>query len=331
MKHFRPVLVVAVLICGLIRVHLPLAAHAAATAIQEDVALPVKNVPVGLMAWWIDPSHNEIPSAFRSTSLQSDAAVNTVVRGDGGGAGRGNASVGNQVQTPAAGILPVPKGVDSVRPDIGTNALLVKGTAEGVAALRKMVEFMDRPLQQVDIYLSFVETNFPDVSLPHAVNGVVNVSIARSDKGAILARLKADPQTQVQTFRVRTFSNVTARQNSETTELQIIGNAATPNAKLPVQRVTRLGFTATPTINHDGTITVALAPELSSHLVGENLGEAEKAAVKQRIDTVANVKDGETLIIGGLKPTSAGADGNKASRGLVILVTPRILRSDKLP
>jgi type II secretory pathway component GspD/PulD (secretin) len=54
------------------------------------------------------------------------------------------------------------------------------------------------------------------------------------------------------------------------------------------------------------------------------------------------VRDGETLVIGGLRSlsqaattgtgaTTAGADGNKASRGLVILVTPRIVRRATAP
>jgi hypothetical protein len=171
---------------------------------------------------------------------------------------------------------------------------------------------------------------------------MINVSVDRGHKGATLARLMADPRTQVQTFRVRTFNNVAIRQSSETSEFQVIGNGATPDAKLPVQRITRRAFTATPTINQDGTITVALTPDLSTRFTGEDLAEAQQIPVSQRLESISNVKDGETLVVGGLKVftqpavTGIGAapaaiDGNKASRALVILVTPRIVHSDKVP
>jgi type II secretory pathway component GspD/PulD (secretin) len=57
--------------------------------------------------------------------------------------------------------MPVPQGVMSIRPDNRSNALLINGTAEGIAQLRKTIEFLDRPLQQVDIELHFVETDSP--------------------------------------------------------------------------------------------------------------------------------------------------------------------------
>jgi type II secretory pathway component GspD/PulD (secretin) len=288
------------------------------------------------MAWWLDPAHNVMPAALRAMSLQSDAPENAAVRGVGGGSGRGK-----NAQTATSGIMPMPKGVDSIRPDNRNNALLVNGTAESIAELRRIVELLDSPLQQVDIELSFVETNSADAVQNLRVGGALDVAVER-DKGAELARLKSDPQAHVQTFRLRAFNNHTARQTAETTEFQFASNTQSPDSKLLVQRITRLEFTTTPTINQDGTITVALSPKLSSRLVGEDLEEAQTASVAQRIDTISNVRDGETLVIGGLRSlsqaattgagaTTAGADGNKASRGLVILVTPRIVRRATAP
>jgi type II secretory pathway component GspD/PulD (secretin) len=69
-------------------------------------------------------------------------------------------------------------------------------------------------------------------------------------------------------------------------------------------------LTVTPTINQDGTITIAMQP-LVADRVGEvefgggGGGDVEIGVVPlistQQIDTISNVKDGETLAIGGLR------------------------------
>jgi type II secretory pathway component GspD/PulD (secretin) len=353
MKRFGHVIVAAVLGYGFSTAHLSPVAHAAAITAHGEVAVPVKNVPAGLMAWWIDPKHNAVPSVLQAASSALASNLGGRGRGSaGGGGGRGGSGNAVLATQPSAGLVgPLPAGVESIKADIRTNTLLVSGTAEGVASLRKVVEHLDKPLQIVDMELNFVETNsaaaLDALQLPFAdtatrrnfLGTAISVDIKR-DNGATLARLKADPQAQVRTFRLRTFNNTSARHSSETTELEVVGNATTPDVKSLVQRLSRLEFTATPTINHDGTITVALFPEFSTRLLGDNLSEEQKATVGQKVDTISNVKNGETLVVGGLKVDARGSTGgnhisgtadNKTPdaatnrREVLVFITPRIV------
>jgi hypothetical protein len=74
MKTVRPVIVAAVLGCGL-SPQLPAFAQAADDA-RQNAAVSVKNVPAGVMAWWLGASHNEMPSAFRAMFLLLGAPEN---------------------------------------------------------------------------------------------------------------------------------------------------------------------------------------------------------------------------------------------------------------
>jgi Flp pilus assembly secretin CpaC len=106
------------------------------------------------------------------------------------------------------------------------------------------------------------------------------------------------------------------------------------------QFVTRRECSITPTINRDGTITIAMSPKRSFRLVGDELSDAEKVTITQSADTIANVKDGESLMFGSLNQgllkdapqrnigpvialssAASGAD----QRDMLILVTPRIV------
>ena len=72
--------------------------------------------------------------------------------------------------------------------------------------------------------------------------------------------------------------------------------------------------TITPTINADGTITAVMLPRL---VWVENLPGVRT----QQIQTVANITDGDTIALGGLRDSRGGY--------LVMFVTARIVPSPK--
>jgi hypothetical protein len=335
MKRFRAVIIAAALGSSLLAPHLPLDAQPTHTAARESTIIEVKNVPATLMAYWIDPAHNRMPSALKLTSFRQQSAPQN--RGNvSGAAGRGSAA--DPAFEPffegfmsGKGLLPLPAGIDSVKPDIRTNSLLVNGTEQGIVELRKTVERLDKPVQQVEIELSFVEADSTNTGVAATTPKGTAVSVQRYSVGE-LHKLMADQQTPAQTFRFRAFNNTATRQSTETTEVQELINEAAPGAKLLGQMVTRLDCTVTPTVNQDGTVTVALTPSRSTRLMGDELSETQRVPATQVIDVIANVKDGETLVIGGLRlqqPTSANSKTLNAAdngRELLIAVTPRVLR-----
>jgi hypothetical protein len=165
--------------------------------------------------------------------------------------------------------------------------------------------------------LNFVETNsaaaLDALQLPFAdtatrrnfLGTAISVDIKR-DNGATLARLKADPQAQVRTFRLRTFNNTSARHSSETTELEVVGNATTPMSS----RLSNvcLALSSRP---HQRLTTMARLQWLFSRVfnppVGRQPERRAKGNCRAKGCTISNVKNGETLVVGGLKVDARGA------------------------
>ena len=111
-----------------------------AIELVESAEIPVRNVASNLMAYWLDPNHQPMP-------LQIQISQKNAGRLYGEGIGvvpqPGNGNGPNNLKLPQ-GIL----GLVSVDPQ---NVLRVRGTKTGIAALQKLVQQIDVPLNQVGI------------------------------------------------------------------------------------------------------------------------------------------------------------------------------------
>jgi type II secretory pathway component GspD/PulD (secretin) len=267
-------------------------------------------------------------------------------RGGGGGGGRGGGgggAGGGGGLTSAQGLIALPPGVESLTAIDPQNALLVRGTEEGIETIRNIISYLDRPIGQVEIEAQFVsvtredidqfEIGFrgrrnrtdvggggldPDTGVGGTDSGGIAVDIVRGNYRLLLnaliqrgtGRLESSP-------RVTTFNNLTARivssQDSNvilTTSDITPGTGGGPPIVTTEQEIftftTGTILTVTPTINQDGTITIAMQPLVSDANGGTAVPGANSSGVipniaRQQIDTLANVKDGETLAIGGLR------------------------------
>lgn len=314
------------------------------------------------------------------------------------GGGRNNNNNNNRNgNNNSGGMLEAPKGIGTIVSIDAQNALLVYGTAEGVAQLRQIIDFLDRPIRQVEI-----EAQFVDIGTTAArAFGLSFSSQASDDDSAIMSNLGTIPSGQggtsltarfgsyqatlkalvtnkkariVNSPRVTTLNNLTAYLFSSTsTPIVLSSSTSGIGGQVGSQQnafflTTSIGLVVTPTINNDDTITVFLTPQVqvqtpvqtsSSGPSGDDDDNSNSdtassipSFTSQSLTTVATVKDGDTIVLGGLRtknvsytessipilskiPIIGGLFKSRSKtnddRELVIFLTARILhRTDDL-
>jgi len=252
-------------------------------------------------------------------------------RGGRGGqqGGRGGRNGGqNGGGNGGGGVFELPEGVDSITAVDPQNALLVFSTAEGFQRLQDIVNFLDLPLRQVEIEAQFVSVNTSDINAlgidyqtsngPFTVNatgfqpgapstgGSFQLGFVRGNFQASLRALLQQNRAKVVTApRVTAINNLTATLTSQTstpvvtvsTQAGIGGNIAQGQNVNFI--TTGIGLTVTPTINNDDTITVVMQPQVQQQSL--SAGGLAPSVTSQSVQTVANVRDGDTIVLGGLR------------------------------
>ncbi len=237
--------------------------------------------------------------------------------GRGGGGGGGAASAG--------GSFDLPGDIEQIVSVDPQNVLLVAGGSdEDIRRLQELIDVLDQPLRQVEIEAQFVELqsqdartfgidfstsrgNFDAATTGFAsapVPGAFQVGFVRNNFTARLNALIADNKAKVITApRVTAINNLTATLTSTERRTLILTSVAQNigGGQQQAQRLlfidTRTGLTVTPTINGDDTITVLMQPQVSTQDGTSGLG----TVTTRQLETIANVRDGDTIALGGLK------------------------------
>lgn len=314
-----------------------------------------------------------------NTEVRSNAQF-----GGGGGRGGGNGNNGNNGRGGAggrggnAGVFQLPQGVDRIVAVDPQNALLVFGTPEGVAQLRDTISFLDRPLRQVEIESQFVTVTTNEAAnfgidfttargnfnantagfqsgSPSANTPGIQVGVVRGNFQASLSALQSASRGKVISApRVTAINNLTASISQVTTTpiaIPVTNVVTTGNNAVAQQGVnifllsTSVSLEVTPTINNDDTITVRLFPVVTTQ--GNPGPTGIGTFIFSNVDTIANVRDGETIALGGLKINNNSLGGSRVpllgdipligklfrsrnaiqnDQELIIFVTARIVR-----
>jgi type II secretory pathway component GspD/PulD (secretin) len=352
---------------------------------------------------YANPYQPNIPQGFNAYSpynmpyMQGAAQFGNNNRGGGnnrsGGFGGGSGNNSN-----SEGVLEAPKGIGTIISIDAQNALLVYGTADGVAQLRQIIDFLDRPIRQVEIEAQFVDVGTTDakafgLSISSNNSNSTNTNSISSNLGTVpsgeggtsltarfgsfQATLKALVTNKkariVNSPRVTTLNNLTATLFSATsTPIVLSSSTSGIGGQVGSQQnafflTTSIGLVVTPTINNDDTITVFLTPQVqvqtpvqttstggssNNNSSNQNTASSIPSFTSQYLTTVATVKDGDTIVLGGLRtknvsytendipilsklPIIGGLfkskQKNDDDRELVIFLTARILhRTDDL-
>ena len=271
-----------------------------------------------------------------------------------------------------AGTFDLPGDIQQLISVDPQNVLLVAGGSdEDLRSLQEIVDVLDQPLRQVEIEAQFIDLNTNDArafgidfstsrgnidaattnfaSAP--VQGAFQIGFVRGNFQARLNALVANNRAKIiNAPRVTAINNLTASLRSTTRRpiiltsvSQNIGGQQAQNQQLLFVSTT-VGLTVTPTINNDDTITVLMQPEVSSQ------GPANSGLqdITQRsLQTIANVRDGDTIVLGGLKSFNSTRQNfkvpllgdlpiigrlfqsrtdNDVEQELIVFLTARILR-----
>ena len=146
---------------------------------------------------------------------------------------------------------------------------------------------------------------------PGSAPGSISVGFVRGNFQAQLTALMANNRAKLITApRVTAINNLTASlQSTERRALILttavagggVGGAVGQGQNLLFISTTT-GLNVTPTINGDDTITVLMQPQVSSSSSLARTDKTRLGTITQRqLETVANVRDGDTIALGGLK------------------------------
>ncbi|MCS7301524.1 MAG: hypothetical protein NZ556_08240 [Fimbriimonadales bacterium] len=254
--------------------------------------------------------------------------------GGGFGGGQPGGGLGGQAGA-QAGIL-IPEGLDGLVANDIDNSLIVRGTPEAIEYIRRVLRFLDIAPKQVLIRAEFVtvtrndaekfgiDWNLSRVNLQTGTSGLADRSapfFVNYASGNLVANLRAQLSqargrvvnapivvTQNNSPAVVTFTT-TDYIEQQTVVFDQTGRPSAFTTVVPLQIPTSL--TVTPRVNADGTITLALFPQIST--VGTvRVGARSLPRIdSQFVFTVRRIKNGETMVLGGLVARTDNSESSK--------------------
>ena len=280
---------------------------------------------------------------------------------------------------PPAGQSATLRGAMVLVPDELTNSLLVRASESDFGVIKEAVEQLDiRPLQvliEVLIIEARKDRSFSlgaDITVPAqniGGNATAGGSVTGGGLGDLIIRLmnlgKGDIDAVIRMAQSRGDVEIVSRPvllASNNTEARFLVGSQRPFVQLsrtqPTDGATRdqvvqykdvgTKLTVRPTINHDGYVSLLLQQEIST-ATDETAFDAPVISTREAVTQVL-VKDGQTIVIGGLRdkqtdrtqsgvpilsgiPIIGGLFGSASRRKneveLFLFVTPRIIRTDE--
>jgi general secretion pathway protein D len=315
-----------------------------------------------------------LPGEFGSQGLQGGGGA----QGGGGGAQGGAGGQGRGGATLTGGQGLVPQGIDFISYDPTDNSIVVRGTEEDIAELQRNITLFDTPPRQVQIKVEFVTTTENlDKSIGYdflyqrgpLFTGNRPGTFARSSDPVFLNYATGNITSRLRTLLqegrgkvvsapiVRTLNNqpATIASSIQTTifiNQSVVSNGVIVTTSNPVPLQAQTFLTVAPRINDDGFITVAISPQVANFVGTSRAPDGTEIPnlVTQFINVVARVKNGETIVLGGLankndnSTTSRipllsdlpiigqffrGSDHTKVNSDLLIFITPTIIEDEE--
>lgn len=278
---------------------------AAPKAEVTTVAIKLKNLTPTMLALMLAPPRDVEPD-LKATSgadrLYTRADVEAILRGE---VQPPTPRVTPERKPAPAGVFSLPEGVQSITPDDATRELQVRGTAEGIARVRDIAYFLDLPLRRVEMEVLSVRLNKADLKQFGAqwVGGTSPVSL-----GFLRGGYKETLQPLLDANRASTL--LEARATMINNMASSLGSGSF-DRRLPI--VPSVELNLAPTINNDDTITLVMQATT-------RVPRAEAAQPAHKVPTVANVRDGDTIVLG-------VPDEDRGSPQITVtFLTPRIVR-----
>ncbi|RYG22100.1 type II and III secretion system protein [bacterium] len=239
--------------------------------------------------------------------------------------------------------------MDFISYDPTDNSLVVQGTEEAIQELQTRIGLFDNAPRQVLIKVEFITTT-ESIERTFGTEflyqrGTVNAgtrpgSFVRAGDPVFLNYASGNVSARLRTSLVegrgkivsapiiRTLNNQPAQITASVTQYIFINQVAATgsviiNVPQPVALTATTGLSVAPRINDDNTITLYLAPQIAA-FVGTSIspdGTQIPNSTFQGISVVARVRNGETMVLGGLVSKN---DDNSSNRVPVLSELPII-------
>ncbi len=221
----------------------------------------------------------------------------------------------------------LPEGVDRIYALQGDNSLFIEATPEGFSRVRDIVKNLDIAPRQVQIKVEFVTASVTDVNafgINFSLVPVPGVEVSNNQgdqanqtpqtyvqvaTGNIVAQLFSTLLRShgkvVQAPLITTTNNVTANINVATqipfvTTTNVTSGTGTVSNTQQSFLTINTGLTVQARINYDDTITLNLSPRISDISGAPSITGGAPPTVQQTLSTLRTVRNGETMVLGGL-------------------------------
>ena len=280
---------------------------------DEAAATLLATLPAGTVAVADKRTSSVIVTANANTLLRARRLVAALDAPSGAGLGNAHATtiaLSNAKPTDAVRALKGAVPDASVIADDRSNSLIVNGNAEVLETAKSLIAGIDRPGRQVmfevrvtdvkpiddnaNVGIEFGGTGFGAGAVAQfpfavakstiAVNAQINALVQTGH-----AQILATPR--IATVNNREASLLVGETYPVVTVNQQTGFPTVSNVNVGVQ------LRVTPTIGDDGTMTAELHPEYSE-IIGFN--NSFPIVANRKVDATLRVRDGETIVLGGL-------------------------------
>jgi len=197
----------------------------------------------------------------------------------------------------------LPAGVTRVQSLPAQNALAVVATPAGLAKVREIVKILDIEPRQVQIQCAYAPASDADLK----ASGIDLQSASQTEAGLKPLSVTSGAGNRASRFLEALTKWGTVTQGLVITTTSDVQASISLSSTAPAQEVELLTFAATPRINSDNSVTLAL------HLIFAINN------VRHEINTFRTVKSGDTMVIV-MSPAASRAD----RRSRLLFVTPTI-------
>jgi len=204
----------------------------------------------------------------------------------------------------------LPAGVTQVQSLPAQNALAVVATPAGLAKVQEIVKALDIEPRQVQIKYALAPASDADFK----ASGIELESASQTEPGLRPSSVTSGTGNLAARFLEALTKQGAVTQGPVITTTDNVAASISMSSTFPAQEVEFLTFAATPRINGDNSITLALHPIFTIN------------KVRHEINTFRTVKSGDTMVIV-MSPAASQTD----DKNLLLFVTPTVLAMASSP
>jgi len=299
-------------------------AQPAETNALEWQQISIKNIRPSILAYWIDPAHFPKPAEY----IKADGYMRELLPKS---AQDSSQKVPLENNT-SANVFGKPIGT-TIFADDANKVIWVRGTQTQFDQIKPIVDFLDRPIRQIDFDIKIMELVSHDASITanDPMLGMIFQPSARRGNTFLSTHLESTLTDLIENGDIKivkstqmTISNNLTERYSTTTstpvtvdikdadsQTQLLTTQSDSNNPLFMEK--RFSLVLTPTINNDDTITIFNTAAASAELTHKTSAKDDQFWI-QNLDqqkvmtTVFTMKNGSSMLFTGFNSTSLGLD-----------------------